>query len=137
MQAPSADETIQRLIFGLSELDELGETIISGHGNFSVSSRTYLRMILGTLQVSGGAILLFHPNENTLTIKSSVNVADESLVIRVPPDQISGFLDHPFIDLSNPPEGSPAVLRDTSIPSCSRLMPGFGSRYGFATNFWA
>ena len=104
MQAPSADETIQRLIFGLSELDELGETIISGHGNFSVSSRTYLRMILGTLQVSGGAILLFHPNENTLTIKSSVNVADESLVIRVPPDQISGFLDHPFIDLSNPPE---------------------------------
>lgn len=104
MQAPSADETIQRLIFGLSELDELGETIISGHGNFSVSSRTYLRMILGTLQVSGGAILLFHPNENTLTIKSSVNVADESLVIRVPPDQISGFLNHPFIDLSNPPE---------------------------------
>ena len=104
MQAPSADETIQRLIFGLSELDELGETIISGHGNFSVSSRTYLRMILGTLQVSGGAILLFHPNENTLTIKSSVNVADESLVIRVPPGQISGFLDHPFIDLSNPPE---------------------------------
>ena len=104
MQGPSADETIQRLIFGLSELDELGETIISGHGNFSVSSRTYLRMILGTLQVSGGAILLFHPNENTLTIKSSVNVADESLVIRVPPDQISGFLDHPFIDLSNPPE---------------------------------
>ncbi len=104
MQAPSADETIQRLIFGLSELDELGETIISGHGNFSVSSRTYLRMILGTLQVSGGAILLFHSNENTLTIKSSVNVDDESLVIRVPPGQISGFLGHPFIDLSNPPE---------------------------------
>ena len=103
MQAPSADETIQRLIFGLSELDELGETIISGHGNFSVSSRTYLRMILGTMQVTGGAILLFHPTENTLTIKSSVNVRDESLVIRVPPDQISGFLGHPFIDLSNPP----------------------------------
>ena len=104
MQAPSADETIQRLIFGLSELDELGETIISGHGNFSVSSRTYLRMILGTLQVTGGAILLFRPTENTLTIKSSVNVRDESLVIRVPPDQIPGFLAHPFIDLSNPPE---------------------------------
>ena len=104
MQAPSADETIQRLIFGLSELDELGETIISGHGNFSVSSRTYLRMILGTLQVTGGAILLFRPTENTLTIKSSVNVRDESLVIRVPPDQIPGFLAHAFIDLSNPPE---------------------------------
>lgn len=104
MQSPSADETIQRLIFGLTELDELGETIISGHGNFSVSSRTYLRMILGTMQVTGGAILLFHPTENTLTIKSSVNVRDESLVIHVPPDQISGFLGHPFIDLSNPPE---------------------------------
>ena len=103
MQASSADETIQRLIFGLSELDELGETIISGHGNFSVSSRTYLRMILGTLQVTGGAILLFHPTENTLTIKSSVNVRDDSLIIHVPPDQISGFLEHPFIDLSNPP----------------------------------
>ena len=107
MQASSTDETIQRLIFGLSELDELGETIISGHGNFSVSSRTYLRMILGTLQVTGGAILLYHPTENTLTIKSSVNVRDESLVIRVPPEQISGFLGHPFIDLSNPP----AVLK--------------------------
>ena len=103
MQASSADETIQRLIFGLSELDELGETIISGHGNFSVSSRTYLRMILGTLQVTGGAILLFHVTENTLTIKSSVNVRDDSLIIHVPPDQISGFLEHPFIDLSNPP----------------------------------
>ena len=103
MQAPSADETIQRLIFGLSELDELGETIISGHGNFSVSSRTYLRMILGTLQLTGGAILLFNPTDHALTIKSSVNVHDESLVIHVPPEQISGFLGHPFIDLSNPP----------------------------------
>ena len=126
MQAPSADETIQRLIFGLSELDELGETIISGHGNFSVSSRTYLRMILGTLQVSGGAILLFHSNENTLTIKSSVNVDDESLVIRVRPDQISGFLDHPFIDLSNPP----AVLQ-SFLEQIHFQLKSLDARYWF------
>ncbi len=103
MPAPSAEETIQRLIFGLSELDELGETIISGHGNFGVSSRTYLRMILGTLQVTAGAILLFHPTESALAIKSSVNVRDDSLAIQVPPDQISGFLEHSIIDLSEPP----------------------------------
>ena len=107
MGAPSAEETIERLIFGLSELDELGETIISGHGNFSVSSRTYLRMILGTLQMTAGAILLFSPTESVLAIKSSVNVRDDSLVIQVPPDQISGLLQHSIIDLSAPP----AVLR--------------------------
>ncbi|MDE0299059.1 MAG: SpoIIE family protein phosphatase [Candidatus Poribacteria bacterium] len=126
MQAPSADETIQRLIFGLSELDELGETIISGHGNFSVSSRTYLRMILGTLQVTGGAILLFHPTENTLTIKSSVNVRDESLVIRVPPGQIPGFLDHPFIDLAEPP----AVLRQF-LEQIHPLLKSLDARFWF------
>ncbi len=103
MQSVSAEETIQRLIFSLSELEILGETIISGHGNFKVSSRTYLRMIHGTLQVTKCAILLFHPTRNYLAIESSININDESLIIPVAPDEIATLLRFSIIDLSSPP----------------------------------
>ena len=102
MQATSADETIQRLIFGLSELEQLGETIISGHGNFAMSSMAHLRMILGTLQVTKGAILTFNPADDRLRIESS-NLPDESVVISVKPDDIPTILQFPIIDLVNPP----------------------------------
>ena len=61
MQPDSAEETIQRLTFSLSELEQLGETILSGGANFNVSSKTYLRVILGTLGATKGAILSFDP----------------------------------------------------------------------------
>ena len=86
MQSASAEETIERLIFSLSELEQLGETIISGRGNFSVLSRTYLRMILGTLRATRGAILLFHPTENQLSIEESIGVREASMVIPITAD---------------------------------------------------
>ena len=103
MQSVSAEETIQRLIFSLSEIEQLGETIISGRGNFNVSSRTYLRIIHGTLQVTRCAILLFQPTENCLTVEAAINVKDESLSIPVTDDDIAAILESSTIDPSNPP----------------------------------
>ena len=103
MQSVSAEETIQRLIFSLSEIEQLGETIISGRGNFNVSSRTYLRIIHGTLQVNRCAILLFQPTENRLTVEAAISVEDESLSIPVTDDDIAAILESSTIDPSNPP----------------------------------
>ena len=103
MQSVSAEETMQRLIFSLSELEQLGETIISGRGNFNVSSRTYLRIIHGTLQVTRCAILLHQPNENCLTVEAAINIKDESLTIPVNDDDIAAILESSSIDFSNPP----------------------------------
>ena len=103
MQSVSAEETIQRLIFSLSEIEQLGETIISGRGNFNVSSRTYLRIIHGTLQVTSCAILLFQPTENCLIVEAAINVKDESLSIPVTDDNIAAILESSTIDPSSPP----------------------------------
>ena len=103
MQSVSAEETIQRLIFSLSELEQLGETIISGRGNFNVSSRTYLRMIHGTLQVNRCAILLFQSSENCLTVEAAINVKDESLSIPVNAEDITAILESSTINPSSPP----------------------------------
>lgn len=103
MQSVSAEETIQRLIFSLSELEQLGETIISGRGNFNVSSRTYLRIIHGTLQVTSCAILLYQPSETCLAVEAAINVKDESLNIPVNDDDIAAILESSTIDISNPP----------------------------------
>ena len=103
MQSVSAEETIQRLIFSLSEIEQLGETIISGRGNFNVSSRTYLRIIHGTLQVTNCAILLFQSTENCLTVEAAINVKDESLSIPVTDDDITAILESSTIDPSLPP----------------------------------
>ena len=103
MQSVSAEETMQRLIFSLSDLEQLGETIISGRGNFNLSSRTYLRIIHGTLQVTRCAILLFQSTENCLTVEAAINVKDESLTIPVTADDIAAILESSTIDPSNPP----------------------------------
>ena len=103
MQSVSAEETIQRLIFSLSEIEQLGETIISGRGNFNVSSRTYLRIIHGTLQVNSCAILLFQPTENCLTVEAAINVKDESLSIPVTDADIAAILESSTIDPASPP----------------------------------
>ena len=103
MQSVSAEETMQRLIFSLSELEQLGETIISGRGNFNVSSRTYLRIIHGTLQVTRCAILLFQSAENCLAVEAAINVPDESLRIPINADNIAAILESSTIDPTKPP----------------------------------
>lgn len=103
MQPSSAEETIQRLIFSLSELEQLGQTLISGHSNFNVSSKTYLRITLGTLQATRGAIFCFHPTDNYLTIAASTPEV-EIPPIEIEPDEVASLLECTLIELDTPPK---------------------------------
>ena len=102
MHLSSAEETIQRLIFSLSELEQLGQTLISGHSNFNVSSKTYLRITLGTLQATRGAILCFHPTDNYLTIAASTPEV-EVPPIEIEPAEVDSLLQCSLIELDTPP----------------------------------
>ena len=103
MHLSSAEETIQRLIFSLSELEQLGQTLISGHSSFNVSSKTYLRITLGTLQVTQGAILCYHSTDNYLTIAASTPEV-ELPPIEIEPDEVTSLLQCPLVELDTPPE---------------------------------
>lgn len=103
MHLSSAEETIQRLIFSLSELEQLGQTLISGHSNFNVSSKTYLRITLGTLQATRGAIFCFHPTDNYLTIAASTPKV-EIPPIEIEPDEVACLLECSFFELDTPPQ---------------------------------
>ncbi len=104
-KAPNtAEQTMERLIFSLSELEHLGQTLISGHSNFNHSSKTYLRITLGTLQVTRGAILRYHPTRQNLEVVASS--PDEVFSpITAEPSEIEILLQHPFIESENLPEG--------------------------------
>ncbi len=103
MHLSSAEETIQRLIFSLSELEQLGQTLISGHSNFKVSSKTYLRITLGTLQVTRGAILCYRETDNYLTIAASTPELDETH-IEIEPDEVACLLESATVEIDAPPE---------------------------------
>ncbi len=103
MRVSSAEETIQRLIFSLSELEQLGQTLISGHSNFNVSSKTYLRITLGTLQASSGAIYCFHPSDNYLTLAASTPES-EIPPIEIEQPEVETLLECSLITLDSPPE---------------------------------
>lgn len=102
MRLSSAEETIQRLIFSLSELEQLGQTLISGHSNFNVSSKTYLRITLGTLQAARGAIYCFHPSDNNLTLAASTPEL-EIPPIEIEPTEVDSMLESSLIELDTPP----------------------------------
>lgn len=103
MQPDSAEETLQRLTFSLSELEQLGEAILSGRGNFNVSSKTYLRVILGTLGVTKGAILSFDSAESHLVIEAEINLNNESIVIPMALDEVAVIRQTSIIEISHPP----------------------------------
>lgn len=103
-QTPNtAEQTMERLIFSLSELEHLGQTLISGHSNFNHSSKTYLRITLGTLQVTRGAILRYHPTRQNLEVVAS-SLDEVFSPIMVEPSEIEILLQHPFIESTNLPE---------------------------------
>ena len=100
----TAEQTMERLIFSLSELEHLGQTLISGYGNFNHSSKTYLRITLGTLQVTRGVILRYHPTGQNLDVVAST---PEHVFAPIPiePEQVANLLQHPFIESTAPPVG--------------------------------
>ena len=99
----TAEQTMERLIFSLSELENLGQTLISGHTNFNHSSKTYLRITLGTLQIRCGAILRYHSTQQNLDI---VAVTPDEVFPPIPiePDELTALLQHAFIDNAAPPD---------------------------------
>ena len=100
----TAEQTMERLIFSLSELEHLGQTLISGYGNFNHSSKTYLRITLGTLQVTRGVILRYHPTGQNLDVIAST---PEQVFPPIPvePEEVDNLLQHPYIENSEPPAG--------------------------------
>ena len=99
----TAEQTMERLIFSLSELENLGQTLISGHSNFNHSSKTYLRITLGTLQIRRGAILRYHPTGQNLDVVAATPDAAFSPIL-VEPDELETLLKHSFIESTAPPE---------------------------------
>ena len=99
----TAEQTMERLIFSLSELEHLGQTLISGHSNFNHSSKTYLRITLGTLQVTRGALLRYHPTRQNLEVVAS-SPDDVFPPITVEPREIESLLQYSFIESINIPE---------------------------------
>ena len=93
----TAEQTMERLIFSLSELEHLGQTLISGYGNFNHSSKTYLRITLGTLQVTRGVILRYHPTGQNLDVVAST---PERVFPSIPieSEEVANLLQHPFIE---------------------------------------
>ena len=116
MQTDSVEQTMQRLILGLSEIEEVGKALVSGQSNFGASSQTYLRIVLETLQATRGAILRFNPTESQLVIESSINIADESatevLVIPITSDEIGIMLQSSLLDVSQPPSPLKSFLNE-------------------------
>ncbi len=98
----TAEQTMERLIFSLSELEHLGQTLISGHSNFNHSSKTYLRITLGTLQVRRGAILRYHSTGQNLDVVAST---PEEMFSPIPVEEaeLEALLKHSFIDNADPP----------------------------------
>ena len=107
MQTDSVEQTMQRLILGLSEIEEVGKALVSGQSNFGASSQTYLRIVLKTLQVTRGALLRFDPAESRLIIESSINIPDESageaLAIPITANEIGAMLQSSLLDVFQPP----------------------------------
>ena len=99
----TAEQTMERLIFSLSELENLGQTLISGHTNFNHSSKTYLRITLGTLQIRRGAILRYHSTQQNLGV---VAVTPDEVFPPIPvePDELTALLQHAFIENDAPPD---------------------------------
>ena len=121
MQLSTAEETIQRLIFSLSELEHLGQTLISGRSNFNISSKTYLRITLGTLQVTGGAILCYQSTDDFLNITASTPEVDVP-PIEIEPDEITSLLACAFVDLDNPPDDLQAFIdRNAESLNCNSI----------------
>jgi GAF domain-containing protein len=103
MQPAYDEKLMQRLIQSLSELEQLGEAIISGQSNFGVSGKIYLQVILKTLQITKGAILRFDSIENQLVVESSINIKKKSVVIPISSHEIAIIRQSPILDLSQPP----------------------------------
>ena len=81
MEATPVEEVLERFLFSLSSLGEIGE-MVTREGGFGEETKfLLLRMILGTMRVSKGAILLYNPETSSLAIEAANGIEDENLKI--------------------------------------------------------
>ena len=69
-KAPSSQDRIDRLLFSLSSLSDIGETLTSS-GDFTLMLRALLRQALGMLAISKGALLLHDRTARRLLVGAS------------------------------------------------------------------
>ncbi|MFB0518696.1 MAG: GAF domain-containing protein, partial [Acidobacteriota bacterium] len=83
-------ELVDRLLFSLTSLGELGEALTSGE-DFLTNSRALLHQILGTLMISKGAILFFDIQTRQLTVKASRGISQRKLTLALKDDEVDAL----------------------------------------------
>ena len=66
----SPQDRIDRLLFSLSSLSDIGETLTSS-GDFSVKLRSLLRPVLGVLTISKGGLMLYDREQDHMTVQAT------------------------------------------------------------------
>jgi len=101
MEPTPVEEVLDRFLFSLSSLGEIGETITREKGFGETTKFLLLRMILGTMRVSKGAILLYNPESSSLAIETANAIEDENFNIPLEPSEIERLTEYPIINFSD------------------------------------
>ena len=76
------EDRVDKLLFSLSTLGDLGEALTST-SDFSATVRSLLHLVLGVLTISKGAILLFDPARDTLSVRTARGLGRTRPTIRL------------------------------------------------------
>lgn len=86
MSSQTAEEQVERLLYSLTALADIGEATTAG-GNSETTARELLHLILGTLAVSKGAILRYDAGEKLLRVTVCRGVdSPETITLPLPRD---------------------------------------------------
>lgn len=93
MSSYQGDEKVERMLYSLTALADIGEAITAG-SSFETTIRELLHLILGTLTVSKGAILLHTPETSTLRLLVGRGVDTACPVIPFPSAVAKAFCEN-------------------------------------------
>lgn len=86
MPADHAETNRERLVFLLKTLEDMGETLTDGE-SFDSAARYLLRMLLGAIGISNGAIFTYASRQNLLRLKAKTRGADcEMETLQITPE---------------------------------------------------
>lgn len=77
------DDRIDKLLFSLASLGDIGETLTST-GDFSATIQSLLHLVLGVLTISKGAVLFFDQERRTLSVRTARGLGRARVTIRLP-----------------------------------------------------
>ncbi|MBX7223579.1 MAG: SpoIIE family protein phosphatase [Blastocatellia bacterium] len=104
MSTSPTEEKVERLLYSLTALADIGEAITSG-GTFETTARELLHLILGTLTVSKGAILLYQPETESLRVAVARGVETIQLRMKLPESVAQALVSHAQPFVLDPTEG--------------------------------